>query len=127
MDWMQPKTRRMSSPRAKPAVRARVVHTDGPRRKLDVFVTEPVQAQLGWKLGQMVEVHFSATSGAMILRMRPAHRGLTLRKDAKTTRTARVTISGAPLAPTMCAKVREVPYSFSDGVLFAHLPAEWFA
>lgn len=116
---------RPGSPRSVLAVRARIAHTSAQKRRLDVFVTEPVAALLGWCAGGAVQPQFARTKTSFHVRLTPAHSGIRATPPSPKSKTLRVAVSGAPLARGLCAKVREVPYHIDAGVLVADLPLEW--
>lgn len=116
---------RKSSPRSKDAVRARVVHTDAQKRRLDLFVTEPVYRKLGWEVGSRVSAEFATASGRFLVRIAPSHFGLKLSLPNLTSGTVRIPISSAPIANGLCAGVREVSFELQGSALVASLPMDW--
>jgi hypothetical protein len=123
-DWTPPAKARKGAPRAVAAVRAKVAHKQAPgSRCLIVYVTEPVAKELGWANGGTVAPAFRSAR----LRLVPSHSGLRAKSDSPTSKTLRITISGAPLVRAMCAKVRALPYVVEGSTLYVDLPQEWIA
>jgi hypothetical protein len=116
---------RRGGPRAVEAVRARIAHTATNKRRLDVFVTEPVQAKLGWKAGGIVSSTLTSTPFPATVLLRPAHHGLRLGTGGKKSKTARVSITSPVIANGVCAPVRDVPFRVAGQSLAVSIPADW--
>jgi hypothetical protein len=126
-DFMAPLVQRRGTPRAKMAVRARIVHREPGNRRLELFLTEPVMGAASWTLGGHVDVRLGTTQETFnTVLLRPAHRGLRAVKNGRTSSTARIVVTGANLARGICAPVRSVPYEIMGSVIAVHLPADWF-
>ncbi len=127
--WSPPQQTRRSSPRAQEEVRARIAHTTAQKRRLELFVTEPVMRTLGWELGRTVEVFFRAPNAGLPfqLMVRAAHRGLSISQPSRKSRTGRVVVSGGPISKGICAPVRALSYAIQNGALVVDLPTAWCA
>lgn len=117
---------RKGTPRStKPDVRAKLVHTASNGRRIEVFVTAPVLAKLGWKAGGLVRPTISYADAALWLRFTPAHVGLTIAPHGGKTTTCRISISGDFIARSACAAVRSVPFETADSALLVAIPLPW--
>jgi hypothetical protein len=125
--WTKPVLTRKGSPRAKPEVRAKVAHTDAQKRRLEVFVTEPVMDALGWSSGGAVKAEFRSGHDGLELRLSPAHRGLRATHNSPKSKTVRVCIAGAPIRSGLCAPVQVVAFEIAGAALIVSLPASWSA
>lgn len=116
---------RKPSPRSSRAVRARIVHTSAQKRRLDIFVTEPVHKDANWKVGGTVSAQFAVDSDGFYIRMEPAHSGLKASPQNSSSRTVRVAVSGAPIKNGLCAKVCDVQFEIMGSSIVARLPLDW--
>lgn len=123
--WTGVSHTRKSTSRSKASVSARVVHTSAQKRRLDLFVTEPVYREMGWRNGGKVRPEFMIDGQSLKVRIFPSHDGLKACNQSPRSKTVRVPISGAPIDKGLCAKVRSVPFIIDGNTLIAHLPLEW--
>lgn len=126
-DWTVPTLYRRGTPRARREVRAKVAHTDHQKRRVEVFVTEPILRELRWRAGGHVSAAFKSEPSALMLRLTPAHKGLRATAQNAGSRTVRICVAGAPIGTGLCAPVRSVPFAIAEGRLTVWLPVEWAA
>lgn len=124
--WVPPRQTRRPSARAKSEVRAKVAHTSSQKRRIEIFVTEPVCVALGWVSGGVVAAAFRSSPDSTQVRLQPSHIGVRAVAVGRTSKTVRVVIAGAPLRPAICAGTRSVSYRMDGTALIADLPKEWF-
>lgn len=123
---MRPGKRR-GTPRAQAAVRARISHTATNKRRLDVYVTDPVLRLLGWELGGRLHAAFSTSPFPATVILTPSHNGVRITVQSKKSRTGRVVVTSDIIRRGTCAPVRDVSFRVIDGALAINLPPAWFA
>ncbi len=125
--WTNAVQTRKPTPRSARTVRARISHTSAQKRRLDIFVTEPVCRDAEWTANGTVRAQFSRDNTGFYVRVFPSHSGVKASPTSRKSKTLRIAISGAPIVNGLCAKVREVPFVIEGSIITVSLPLDWAA